>query len=106
MTEFEEIIPGIPNSYAQKILHLFNSLEPGSKVVLFGSRAKGNFREGSDIDLALKGPKLSVEIRERFLLKYLDLEMPWKLDLVIYDFITEPELKRHIDRVGIDLFSG
>lgn len=56
------MIPGIADSYTQKIMDLFRTLPKGTKAILFGSRAKGNYREGSDIDIALKGTSLTIQI--------------------------------------------
>lgn len=96
-------IPGIQERYCEQILKLFNQLPDGKEVILFGSRAKGKFREGSDIDIALKGKKLNLETRDKLIAQYESLHFPWKLDIVIYDLIEEPGLKEHIDRVGVKL---
>lgn len=71
------------------------------EVLVFGSRAKGNPKNGSDIDLALKGsgvtPALALEIsavlNER-------LPLPYFFDVLAYDHIENPDLKDHIDRIG------
>ena len=97
-----EIIPGIPEPYSIKILELIATVSP-DEVILFGSRAKGNYREGSDIDLAIKGAHLTLEHRSSLQLKYPELNLPWKLDLVIYHLIEEPRLKEHIDQLGLPL---
>ena len=74
-----------------------------TRAVLFGSRAKGNFKEGSDIDLSLEGDLTSKDILE--LGAWFD-ELPIlnKIDLVLYHSITEPELTAHINRVGIEFY--
>lgn len=95
-----ELIPGIPNIYGEKIIDLFKLTTPHCQPILFGSRAKGTYREGSDIDIALKGEQISSSDRDLCLSKYFDLNLPWRLDVVIYKFISEPALKEHIDRVG------
>ena len=94
-------IPGIPAHYSQQILELFQPLPKGTFLILFGSRAKGNYREGSDIDIAIQGKNITPKDRSAWLLKYETLNLPWKLDLVIYHHIKEPALVEHIDRVGI-----
>ncbi len=94
-------IPGIPPEHCGRIFDLFQEVPGGTELILFGSRAKGNFREGSDIDLALKGPNLTHEYRSQLLCKYEDLYLPWKLDVVLYHSIETPALKEHIDRCGI-----
>ena len=100
----KEKISGISNEFTDRLLGLFLELPKGSEVILFGSRAKGHFREGSDIDLAIKSPVFTIGSKNQLLLKYEDLFLPWKLDLVIYDLITEDPLRDHIDRVGKLLF--
>jgi uncharacterized protein len=74
------------------------------KIILFGSRAKGNFTAGSDIDLALKGHLLKLKDILDIKIKTDNLSMPYKIDLILFDSITEPELISHINRVGIRLF--
>ena len=71
------------------------------RAVVFGSRAKGNWRGNSDIDIAVFGdvrlPKLSARLDE--------LPMPYKFDVVDYEAISHKPLREHIDRVGVELFS-
>ena len=73
------------------------------EIILFGSRAKGNHRPGSDIDIALKGKNLDSSLLTQMESEYQKLYFPWKLDLVIYDTIKNKNLRDHIDRVGIRL---
>lgn len=87
------------------ILKIMDNQEMVDKVILFGSRAKGNYREGSDVDLALKGESLSFEkISHISYLLNEETNMPYRFDLVNYHQIQEPELINHIDRVGIPIF--
>jgi uncharacterized protein len=99
----KKIIFGIDDSYSSQILKLFKNLPKETEIILFGSRAKGNFREGSDIDLCLKKSGLKIGDLFSFLEEYQTLNLPWKLDLTIYELIQEPALKEHIDRIGIFL---
>ncbi len=75
-------------------------------VILFGSRAKGNFVAGSDIDLALLGDNLGVEELLEIHLDLDDLFLPYKFDLLIYDNIKAKDLLEHIDRVGVRFSRG
>jgi len=74
------------------------------EVILFGSRAKGNYKKGSDVDLAIKGDRLTYEITTRFA-DCLNEEkpLPYFFDVVHYEAIADLMLKAHIDRVGINL---
>lgn len=74
------------------------------KVILYGSRAKGNFNSGSDIDLALSGDGLDLKDIVSLKARMDDLPILNKIDLVLYEQINEPALTEHIDRVGIVLY--
>ncbi|GGF98592.1 MULTISPECIES: nucleotidyltransferase family protein [Cysteiniphilum] len=76
-----------------------------TKAILYGSRAKGNYHTGSDIDLTLIGDDLTV--KDLFQLEEaIDaLYLPYLFDLSIYTQLTNPELQSHIDRHGITLFT-
>ena len=70
------------------------------QVILYGSRAKGNYKEGSDIDLTLKG-NLTFDDLVKMSVTLDDLNLPWKMDLSLYSQIENKDLLDHIDRVGI-----
>jgi predicted nucleotidyltransferase len=74
-----------------------------TKVVLFGSRAKGKFKPGSDIDLAVEGISNGLQI-EALALELNDLPLPYKFDLKSLGNIQNSALLEHIERVGITIF--
>lgn len=71
------------------------------EVILFGSRAKGNYKNGSDIDLAIKG-KNCTESLAFDLSGYVneELPIPYMVDVLDYNSLRNQDLKEHIDRVG------
>lgn len=72
------------------------------RAMVFGSRAKGNWRENSDIDIAVFGEGVNVGS----LVAQLDeLPMPYKFDIVDYNSINSCALREHIDRVGIEIYT-
>ncbi|OYQ39584.1 hypothetical protein CHU92_04625 [Flavobacterium cyanobacteriorum] len=87
-----------PDSYRQ-IIKILSSCESIEEVIIYGSRAKGNYREGSDIDITLLG-----DVSEKDFSKlYNDLEdsyIPYLFDISIYDKLNSESLKDHIKRVG------
>lgn len=95
---------GILEEDISKIISILNNNSKTKKIILFGSRAKGNFDPGSDIDIAWFGDGLNFDDKIQAGLAYEDLFLPYKLDLVVYRQIKEPALKEHIDRVGILLY--
>ena len=70
------------------------------KAVLYGSRAMGNYRAGSDIDLTLYGPALSFDQLGQIANELDDLLLPYTIDLSIFSQLSHPELREHIERVG------
>ena len=85
-----------------KLLTPFFSKYPQiEKATLYGSRAKGNYRNGSDIDLTLKGEALTLSILSKVETELDDLLLPYKIDLSIHHKIENPDLLEHMDRVGI-----
>lgn len=79
------------------VLALFPEI---TKAVLFGSRAKGVSKAGSDIDLAICGEGLDWRTLGRVEDALDDLLLPYSFSLVIYNETTDPELAAHIRKVG------
>jgi predicted nucleotidyltransferase len=75
------------------------------EVVLFGSRAKGTYHTGSDIDLAIKGdrPMPDVALDLQTMLNE-ELPIPYMVDVVDYHSLSHQNLIDHIDRVGIRIY--
>jgi predicted nucleotidyltransferase len=71
------------------------------RAVLYGSRAKGNYRNGSDIDLTLHGKDLTLNVIYKIDQEIDDLLLPYTLDLSILERLTDPDLIDHIRRVGV-----
>ena len=88
------------------IILVLNTEPKIEQAILFGSRAKGNYKNGSDIDLALKGHALDFDTINRisYLLNEESL-LPYKFDILNYHSITEIKLMDHIKRIGIELYS-
>jgi predicted nucleotidyltransferase len=95
---------GIPDSDLDDLLSELRKNSKISEIILFGSRAKGTYRNGSDIDIALKGRKLNLNDILDATMDIDKLLLPYKIDLVIYTRINEPALIEQINRVGVILF--
>lgn len=95
---------GLPESDLKNVVSVLKKNPKIKKAILFGSRAKGNFSPGSDVDIALVGKHLSLNDILDANLEIDDLVLPWKFDLVIYDRIKEKALVEHINSVGVPLF--
>lgn len=70
------------------------------RAVIYGSRAKGNYRPGSDIDITLEGSELTFPELLRIASELDDQMLPYKIDLSLLSHIDNPALRAHIARVG------
>ena len=95
---------GLSPATVAKIYKVFGRHPEIEKAVLYGSRAKGNFKPGSDIDLTLIGEKLDSKILGQLDSELDDMLLPYEFDLSIFSKLTHPELTEHIRRVGIIFF--
>ena len=91
---------GISQNALDKIKSVLFSIEGVEQAILYGSRAKGNFKEGSDIDLTVKG-NLTYDDLVKMSVTLDDLNLPWKIDISLYSQIENRDLLDHIDRIGI-----
>lgn len=92
---------GLTESTIGKIAAVFSQHPEIEKAVLYGSRAKGNWRRGSDIDLTLMGDQLSYALLSRIEIQIDDLLLPYSVDLSLFKHIDNPDLVDHIQRVGV-----
>ena len=95
---------GLNDELLTKITAILANNNRIEAALIFGSRAKGNFRPGSDIDIALKGSELAVKDIIQISIDLDELETPYRFDLVIYNRINESALREHIDRMGRVLY--
>jgi predicted nucleotidyltransferase len=98
---------GLSNSALEQVTEAIRRFDQIAAVVLFGSRAKGNYKPGSDIDLAVKGDRVSPRIVAQ-LADCLNEEtlLPYFFDVVHYETLDNQALVDHIDRVGIVIYSA
>jgi predicted nucleotidyltransferase len=95
---------GILPDDLDSIISILRSNPKVKSVILFGSRAKGSYDPGSDIDIALKGEELNLDDLIGFYIELDKLLIPYKVDIVIFNRIEEQALIEHIYRVGIVLY--
>jgi predicted nucleotidyltransferase len=96
---------GLPEYAISQIRGVLDGHPAVAGVVLYGSRAMGNYRTGSDIDLCLDAPSMSLVELLGIANEIDDLLLPWTVDLTVRQRVDNPALIEHIDRVGVP-FSG
>ena len=91
---------GLSKHTLDKIGSVFSRYEEIEEVILYGSRAKGNYRPGSDVDLTLKGENFNLKLLNKISLDIDDLLLPYAFDISIFPQIKNQDLVDHIERVG------
>ena len=95
---------GLSDKHIVAIQSIFKAYPKVSKAILYGSRAKGNYRPASDIDLTLQGEALDYSDLVAIDTALDDLLLPYTMDLSIYQQIENPDLIEHIARVGLPFY--
>lgn len=90
---------GLKETIIDKINALCQRYSGINKIIIYGSRAKGNYKDGSDIDLTIVG---DIDLSTMFKLENEidDLMLPYMIDLSIMHKIENPDLLDHIHRIG------
>lgn len=97
---------GLTETDFTKILSVFERFSVLEKVVLYGSRAKGNYRQYSDIDIVIEGNGLNLKTQQEIELAIDDLYLPYNFDISIRSKISNPDLLAHVSRVGIEIYKN
>ncbi|MCH7412372.1 nucleotidyltransferase domain-containing protein [Belliella sp. R4-6] len=96
---------GLNPHIIETINQVFQKHNHVEKVLLYGSRAIGNYRIGSDIDLTLIGDNLDLTTLQLIENELDELLLPYKFDISLYRQITNQDLIKHIEEFGKVFFS-
>ena len=91
---------GLSPAVIARLREVFARFPGVDKAVLYGSRAMGTHKTGSDIDLTLYGEKLTLEQLAVIASELDDLLLPYTIDLSIFASLNNADLCEHISRVG------
>ena len=92
---------GLTETTVENICAVFARFPEIEKAILYGSRAKGNFKTGSDIDLMLYGESLMPDLLSAIASALDNLLLPYTIDLSGFDDLSHAKLREHIERVGV-----
>ncbi|MFN3995948.1 MAG: nucleotidyltransferase domain-containing protein [bacterium] len=95
---------GISEKILKAICNVFSKYPEVEKAAIIGSRARGNYQKGSDIDIVIWAPELDFSKYLRLVAELEDLEIPYKIDLLKYELISNNSIKEHIEKVGKEIF--
>lgn len=94
---------GLSRASLEKLQAVFRQYPEIERVILFGSRADSTYRDGSDIDIAVSG-NINFDLILKIRVMLDSQNLPYKIDLLDYNSISEPVLKHEIDKKGILLY--
>ena len=95
---------GLSDAQLETITAILAKYEQVSRGIIFGSRAMGNYKEASDIDLAIKGKDITFSTILNISGDFDDSDLPLFFDVVNYHTIDHPPFKRHIDAKGVTFY--
>ena len=98
------LIAGLPDADSQLLLQHIQAHAAVQRVLLYGSRAMGRQRSGSDVDLCLEAEGMTLAELLKLGAELDDLLLPWRIDLQLHHLIDHEALLEHIDRVGLVLW--
>ena len=96
--------PGLSGKELAAVALVFKKFPGIQEAVLFGSRAMGTFKPGSDVDIALKGQVTIQDVARVKALLEEESPMPYLFDVVDYHTIETPVFKEHIDKHGKSIY--
>ena len=91
---------GLSETVIKELQEVFRHYANIEKVLIFGSRSKGNYRAGSDIDLAVIGKDVDYNQLLDIICEIEELELLYSVDLLDYQKKKGTPIGDHIDRVG------
>lgn len=96
---------GLDKEEVKEIKEVIEKYAEVETAYIFGSRAKGNYKRGSDIDIAVKGKNITIDTIASLLNKLEEeTTLPYFFDVIHYDTCSTKELVEHIDRVGVCIY--
>lgn len=96
---------GLPPAAISRIQEVLSRFPNIDKAVLYGSRAMGTYKIGSDIDLTLYGDTLTMQNLAAISSELDDLLLPYTIDLSLFAMLNNADLREHIGRVGKVFFA-
>lgn len=96
---------GLEEKTLAKLNSIFARHKNIDKVLIYGSRAKGTWKAGSDIDLVLQGQNVTLSCLHTLNQEIDDLLLPYTVDTTLDHLITNEGLRDHINRIGHVLYT-
>lgn len=97
---------GLSDAIHQDLQQVFSQFPQIEQVLIFGSRAKGNYREGSDVDLAVFASAMTDSEFTTLWARVDNLPILFKIDLIHWNTLEKETLKQKILAEGRIFYKG
>ncbi len=96
---------GLKEGVIDSIVNIIKQYKEIERASIFGSRARGDYKPTSDIDIVLYGDLLTNTINTKVFFEIEELYIPFKIDLINFNTLSEKnKLKQNIEKEGIDIY--
>ncbi|KAB1062022.1 nucleotidyltransferase domain-containing protein [Salibacter halophilus] len=95
---------GLTQFTIDRIREILGRYPQVQKAILFGDRARGDYGDKTDIELALEGDDIDISLLFMIDNDLVDLLLPYEVDLIRLSRVKNTELKEHIEEEGVSLF--
>lgn len=102
--EKKQSLFGLTEDIRNSLCRIFEKANAVDEVLIFGSRAKGTYTSGSDIDIVLKGKDVTFDTILTVMSAIENLELLYRTDVLNYNTIQDKDVLDHIDRIGQTLW--
>ncbi len=97
---------GLDEKVIKDIVSIIKKYDQVESACIFGSRARGDYRNGSDIDIALFGENLTNDINTKIYFEIDDLYLPYKVDLINFNtLVNEEKFRKNILKEGVEIYA-
>ena len=97
---------GLEDNIIENIRNILKKYEEVESAKIFGSRARGDQRKASDIDIALFGEKLTFSINTKIFYEIDALYLPYKIDLINFNSLgKENTIRDYILKEGVEFYA-
>lgn len=97
---------GLEDEIINKIVEILKKYKEVDGAKIFGSRARGDYKKASDIDIALFGENLTHTINTKIFYEIDELYLPYKVDLINFNSLgIENKIKDNILNEGVDIYA-
>lgn len=97
---------GLEEKVITDIVEILKKHKEVESAKIYGSRARGDYRKSSDIDIALFGESLTFLINTNIFYEIDDLYLPYKIDLINFNSISpDNTLRKNILNEGVEFYA-